>query len=110
VGASVPGAEYKGLAIGSTPAGVFLYAANFSQDRIDVFNGRFQLSHVDGDFVDPGIPAGYAPFNVKNLKGLLYVTYAKVGPTGDDEGGPGHGFVSVFDQDGHFMRRLASHG
>ena len=61
--------------------------------------------------MDPTIPAGYRPFNIQNLGGQLYVTYALRDPvTGDDIGGAGHGFVDAFDLNGHMLRRLASMG
>ena len=64
-----------------------------------------------GLFVDPRIPAGYAPFNVQELAGELYVTYAKQDATlHDDVAGQGHGFVDVFTNDGAFVRRLVTRG
>ena len=68
------------------------------------------LLDLTGSFTDPGIPGGFAPFNIQNLGGKLYVTYAKVGPTGDDVSGAGNGFVSVFDTNGNFIMRVASQG
>src|SRR6266536_5423446 len=56
VGASVPDAIYKGLAIASTAAGTFLYGADFHQGRIDVFDQSFNLVHLPGCFADPQIP------------------------------------------------------
>ncbi|MBI3757917.1 MAG: TIGR03118 family protein [Deltaproteobacteria bacterium] len=108
---SAAGAVYKGLAIGSNASGNFLYAANFSAGTIDVFNGSFTQVTLAGSFADPGIPAGFAPFNVQNLGGNLYVTYAKRNDiTGDDVAGPGNGFVDIFDTDGNLVRRVASGG
>jgi uncharacterized protein (TIGR03118 family) len=61
--------------------------------------------------VDPTLPAGYRPFNVQNLGGSLYVTYALFDPvTGKDLPGAGHGFVDVFDTDGNMLRRVATDG
>ncbi|HEX7497869.1 MAG TPA: TIGR03118 family protein [Candidatus Limnocylindrales bacterium] len=108
--ATVPGAEYKGLAISTGTGGSWLYAANFAAGRIDVFNGAFALQSWAGAFMDPHLAAGYAPFNIQNLGGRLYVTYAKRGPTGDDVKGAGHGYVDVYDTSGHFIKRLVSHG
>ena len=108
--AMVPGAKYKGLAISTGTGGSWLYAANFMAGRIDVFNGMFALQNWTGAFTDPHLPVGYAPFNIQNLGGRLYVTYAKQGPTGDDVKGAGHGFVDVYDTTGHFLMRLVSHG
>ena len=80
-------AEYKGLAIASTAQGNFLYATDFHNGRVDVFNGKKQRVHTKGMFVDPAIPMAYAPFGIQNIGGNIFVTYAKVGPTGDDVAG-----------------------
>jgi uncharacterized protein (TIGR03118 family) len=111
VGASVPDAIYKGLAIASTAGGTFLYGANFHQGRIDVFDQAFNLVHLSGGFQDPEIPAGFAPFNVQELGGLLYVTYAKQDADAEDEvAGPALGFVDVYSTSGQLLRHLIEHG
>lgn len=99
---------YTGLAINSDAGANFLYAANFRQRRIDVFDKNF--APVAKAFIDPKLPAGYSPFNIQNLGDKLYVMYAKVGPDGRDEAGPGNGIVSVFNTDGSFVKRLATKG
>ena len=96
-------AEYKGLAIGSTAQGNFLYATDFHNGRVDVFDGRSSGS-TPGMFVDPAIPNTYAPFGIQNIGGNIFVTYAKVGPTGDDAAGHGHGFVDEYDAMGNSWR------
>src|SRR5207245_3402664 len=99
---------YKGPALGSTTTGDRLYAANFRGGAIDVFDSSYNPA---GSFTDPKIPANYAPFNVQNLGGVLYVTFAMRDATGhDDVAGQGHGFVDSFDTTGHLLRRLVSHG
>jgi uncharacterized protein (TIGR03118 family) len=103
-------AEYKGLAIASTSAGDFLYAADFHNARVDVFDGAFNLVDSPGAFTDPGIPNKYAPFGIQNLGGTIFVTYAKVGPGGDDFGGHGHGFVDAYDTSGTLLARVATRG
>jgi uncharacterized protein (TIGR03118 family) len=111
VGASVPDAIYKGLAIASTPGGTFLYGANFHQARIDVFDQGFNLVHLSGSFTDPDIPAGFAPFNVQDLGGLLYVSYAKQDADAEDEvAGQGLGFVDVYSTSGQLLRHLIERG
>ncbi|HEY4589256.1 MAG TPA: TIGR03118 family protein, partial [Thermoanaerobaculia bacterium] len=70
-------ASYKGLAIDSTSAGTRLYAANFHDARVDVFDGSFAPVTVAGAFTDPGLPAGYAPFGIQTLAGSVFVAYAK---------------------------------
>jgi len=110
------GAVYKGLVVGVNAKGVFLFATNFRAGTIDVFgptgsNGLFTPATTDGNFTDPGIPPGYAPFGIANIDGDLFVTYAKQNAQRhDDVAGNGHGFVDVFDTDGHLLRRLASRG
>jgi uncharacterized protein (TIGR03118 family) len=110
------GAVYKGLVVGVNAKGVFLFATNFRAATIDVFgptgpNGLFTPATTDGNFKDPGIPAGYAPFGIANIGGDLFVTYAQQNALKhDDVAGQGHGFVDVFDTDGHLLRRLVSRG
>jgi len=105
------GAVYKGLAIASTPTGDFLYATDFHNSRVDVFDANFQQVSAPGAFVDPKIPAGYAPFGIQNLNETIVVTYAKQdADRHDDVAGQGHGFVDRFDPSGIFLGRVATHG
>ncbi len=106
---AVDGAVYKGLAIGSNGTGNFIYAADFHNGKVDVFNRTFTKVAMIGDFRDPYIPTGYAPFGIQNVLGNIYVLYAKQdGDAHDEIPGRGLGFVSVFDTNGQFIRRLAS--
>jgi uncharacterized protein (TIGR03118 family) len=113
---AVNGAVYKGLVFGVNEQGGFLFATNFRSGQIDVFgpngsDGLFMPATTDGGFVDPNIPAGYAPFGIANVDGDLFVTYAQQDDKKhDDVAGRGHGFVDVFDTDGHLLRRFASQG
>ncbi len=105
------GAVYKGLAIGSSGGRNYLYATDFHNGRVDVFDGTFTPQAWAGAFVDPGLPAGYAPFGIADLGGTLYVTYAKQDADRRDEiAGEGFGFVSAFGTDGSFIGRVASGG
>jgi uncharacterized protein (TIGR03118 family) len=105
------GANYKGLAIASTAAGNFLYAADFHNARVDMFDGSFQVVTPPGAFVDRRIPHGYAPFGIQNLGGHIFVAYAKQDAEQEDEiAGHGLGFVSVFSGSGEFLARVATHG
>jgi uncharacterized protein (TIGR03118 family) len=105
------GAVYKGLALAGNGTSFRLYAADFHNGKIDVLTSAFVKTSVPGGFADPTIPAGFAPFNILNLQGNLYVAYAKREPGGDDEvAGPGLGFVDVFDADGFLIERVASRG
>ena len=93
---------YKGLAI----AGSNLYAADFSQGTINVFDSSFTPS---GSFTDPNAAAGYAPFNVQNLGGSLFVTYALQDASKHDNGfGVGTGFVDEFDTSGNLIKRIGT--
>ena len=96
---------YKGLGLNNST----LYAADFHNGAIDVFDNGFNfLKSVN----DASVPAGFAPFNVQTLSnGKLYVTYAKQKPTkDDDEHGPGNGFVDVYDPTAGSFSRLISNG
>jgi uncharacterized protein (TIGR03118 family) len=108
---SASSAVYKGMTLGSVGTSNFLYAANFRAGKIDVFDGSFAPVSLPGGFVDPALPAGFAPFDIQNLGGLLYVTYAKQDAAKkDDVAGAGNGFVSVFNPNGSFVGRLISNG
>ncbi|MBC9914787.1 TIGR03118 family protein [Chitinophaga varians] len=104
-------AVYKGLAIASDSGKPYIYATNFHDGTIDVFDTAFKYIPYK-QFTDPNIPAGFAPFNIRNIDGLLYVTYAKqkLPDKKVDEAGPGNGYVNVFRPDGSLVRRLASQG
>jgi uncharacterized protein (TIGR03118 family) len=103
------GAVYKGLAIGSTANGNFLYAANFHAGTVEMYDKNF---HQVKTFTDPNVDANFAPFGIQNIGGKLYVTFAKqkLPDKHDDDAGPGNGFVDVFSTDGTLVRRFASHG
>jgi uncharacterized protein (TIGR03118 family) len=106
-------AVYKGLAIAQAGDGHwYLYAANFRSGRIEVYDDTFTPTQLPGGpFSDPGIPGRYAPFNVQELNGMLYVSYARRDRAlMDDVAGPGHGFVDVFTNDGALVMRLISRG
>ena len=100
-------AVYKGLArVGTT-----LYATNFSAGTIDVFDTNFAPITVSGGFSDPNIPAGFAPFDIENIGGMLYVSYAKQDAAKhDDVAGAGNGFVDIYDASGVLQKRLISNG
>ncbi len=111
VAATTPGAAYTGLAKDSSGGSNYLYAANFEADKVDVFNSSFGATALAGSFKDPTLPAGYTTYNVQNIGGQLYVTYAKVDPTTHREDTQlGFGYVSVFNPDGTFVKRLISNG
>lgn len=108
---SASNAIYKGLAIAANGSGQFLYATDFHNRKIDVFDRTFAPVTLAGHFEDPGIPSDFAPFGIRNINGNLYVTYAKQdAEKEDDVRGPGFGYVDVFDADGRLIRRFASQG
>ncbi|HEY9245984.1 MAG TPA: TIGR03118 family protein [Candidatus Methanoperedens sp.] len=106
-----PGAVYKGVTIGKKGNANFLYAANFRGGSVDVFDTDFNPVKLSKDaFVDKRIPAGFAPFNVQNIKGEIFVTFAKQDAQKHDNlDGPGLGFVDIFNPDGRLLMRL-KHG
>jgi uncharacterized protein (TIGR03118 family) len=102
---------YKGDAFATVAGHSYLYAANFRTGAINIFKGDGAAPSLTGNFVDPNIPAGYAPFDIKLLGSTLYVTYAlQDGAKHDDVAGLGNGFVSAFDLQGNFLARIASQG
>ena len=112
VDSSGMGSVYKGLAMGSVGGSSYLYATDFHNGAINVFDSAFS-AHTFGasSFTDPNLPKGYAPFNIENINGQLYVTYAKQDAAKhDDVAGAGNGFVDVFDLQGNLLKRLVSNG
>jgi uncharacterized protein (TIGR03118 family) len=106
-------AVYKGLATAQASDGkTYLYATNFRSGRVEAYDSTFKPVELPGGlFVDPRLPAGYAPFGIAEIMGKLYVTFAKQDATlHDDVAGRGHGFVDVFTNDGAFVRRLVTRG
>jgi len=96
-------AVYKGITLSSSNSQPILLAANFGEGTLDAYGGNLALL---AQFADPTAPAGYAPFNVQSLAGMVFVTFAKQNPaTGDDVAGRGHGLIDVFNpQTGTFHR------
>ena len=104
---TTPGATFEGLALANN----MLYATNFQPGGgIDVFNSSYAPTTVVGGFVDPNLPAGFAPFNIQNIGGNLYVTYAKVTAGSPVPLPGGGGFVDVYDTNGNLIQRLISSG
>jgi uncharacterized protein (TIGR03118 family) len=107
--ATTPGAVYTGLAINT--AGTRLYAANDAgAGGIHVFDSSFAPVNLGaGAFTDPNLPKGFVPFNVSDIGGKVYVTYAPAGLDAQRGATPGMGFVNVFDEDGTHLQRLITH-
>jgi uncharacterized protein (TIGR03118 family) len=121
---SKSGAVYKGCALGGTAAAPYLFAANFNAGTVDVYDANLNLNpapysqstlpqpySASSSFSNPAIPAGFAPFNVQNINGTLFVTYAKQdAQKHDDVGGPGNGYVAMFSLNGTLIANLVSQG
>jgi uncharacterized protein (TIGR03118 family) len=104
------GAIYKGLAVADTPSGPQLFAADFHNRQIDVFNSTFTYVPNSG-FTDPSLPKRFAPFNVQVIGSRVFVAYAKQDEEGMDEApGQGRGFVDVYDFSGNLLGGIDGHG
>ncbi len=103
---ATPGAVYTGLAING--AQTRLYAANDAgTGSVDVFDSTFApVSLAAGAFVDPALPAGLVPFNVQEIGGNVYVTYAPAGRPNQISAPFGAGAVAIFAEDGTFITQL----
>ncbi|MGJ7918616.1 TIGR03118 family protein [Massilia sp. LXY-6] len=112
VDTGVGGAVYKGLAIASFAGANYLYAADFRNARVDVYNANWnRVTLPGGGFSDPSLPVGYAPFGIQAIGGRIYVAYAqRTAGSIDETKGAGLGIVDVFDAGGALMRRLVTGG
>jgi uncharacterized protein (TIGR03118 family) len=104
---------FKGLtiaqaSIGGNPLGYYLYAANFRKGQVSVYNSEFQHNATaEANFARFKAPTGYAPFNVQNIGGVIYVAYAKQDADKHDEvDGAGLGFVAIFHPTGCLIKVL----
>jgi uncharacterized protein (TIGR03118 family) len=95
---SASGASYTGLAITSKASGNFLYAADFAHNKVDVYNSTF---HFVTSFTDTNLPAGFAPFGIQDIGGMVYVAFAAT------NGGAG-GYIDIFQENGTFVKTLIS--
>jgi uncharacterized protein (TIGR03118 family) len=103
-------AVYKGATLGVANDHNFLYVTNFRSGQVETYDENFKQVNPNG-FADPNLPAGYAPFGIRNINDQIFVTYAlQDAKRTDDVAGPGNGFVNVFDTSGNLIRRLVSNG
>ena len=105
-------AIYKGLAI-AQPAtgGPLMYATDFHNARVDMFNGAWHNVTPANAFIDSMLPGGYAPFGIQTIGSRVFVTFAKQDADAEDEvAGQGRGFVDAFDLNGNLLERVAQHG
>jgi uncharacterized protein (TIGR03118 family) len=96
IGVTTAGASYTGLAVTSRASGNMVYAADFANNKVEVFDGKFRFVK---SFTDAGLPAGFAPFGIQDIGGQLYVAFAA------QNGGKG-GYVDIFDESGNFVKTL----
>jgi uncharacterized protein (TIGR03118 family) len=114
------GSSFTGLTVGSIDSKPYLYAANFTKGRVDVYDNAFHrvsLRRNDDDrgygnepFVDEELPRGFVPFNVQAIGTNIVVTYVlhqEGSPFETD--GPGLGYVDIYSSTGKLVRRL-EHG
>src|ERR1700686_5225193 len=105
---SASGAVYKGLALLN---GTSLLAANFNSGKIDVLNSSFTLAPLSGSFVNPKLPAGYAPHGIHVINNQVYVAYAMQDAAKHDaRPGAGLGQVDIFDMNGKFVSTFVAAG
>ena len=99
-------AVYKGITMASMASGPVLLAANFSEGMVDAYDTNLTLV---AQFADPRAPAGYAPFNVTTVAGMIFVTFAKQDEAKhDDVQGRGHGLIDVFNPATQMFHRFAT--
>jgi uncharacterized protein (TIGR03118 family) len=108
---SASGGVYTGITIVNNGVGSFLLAANFSKNKIDVFDSKFAPATLSGNFTDPSIPSGFAPFSLHVINNQVFVLYAQQNAAGGPPAtGAAAGYVSVFDNNGKFVARAISGG
>ena len=107
---SAPDAKYKGLAMAVTSDGPRLYATDFHNNHVDVWDSSWNLV-TSATFSDPSLPEGYAPFGIQRVGEMIVVTYARQDADAADElHGQGLGFVDAYDTAGNLLGRVAQHG
>jgi uncharacterized protein (TIGR03118 family) len=105
------GAVYKGVTTALVNGKAFLYVTNFRSGRVEVYDNAFRRVRISEElFDDDAMPRDFAPFNIQNIGGTLFVTYAKQdGARHDDVAGEGNGFVELFQPNGRHIGHL-QHG
>ena len=104
---SAKGAIYKGLATLNDR----LYATDFHNARVDVYDASWNPVALPNGFSDPQIPKGWAPFGIQALGGNIFVTYAQQDKAAKDEvAGGGLGYVDEYSPDGVLLARVAKQG
>ena len=109
---SAKGAIYKGLALSADGDRYLLYATDFHNAKVNVFDGEFKpVSLGASAFKDPNILPGFAPFGIQAINGVIFVTYAKQDDDKEDDvTGRGLGYVNAYDTRGSLLHRIAKGG
>jgi len=97
---SAAGAVYTGLAISSKASGNRLFAADTVNNKVDIYDGTFTFVK---SFTDTTLPAGFTPFGIQDINGVVYVAFASAT-------GGGGGFIETFDENGTLLKRLVQGG
>jgi len=95
-----PGAVYTGLAITSNASGNVLFAADAANNKIDMYDANFNLV---SSFTDATVPAGFAPFGIQDINGLVFVSFAS-------QSGKSGGYIDIYSEGGVFLKRLTQNG
>ncbi len=98
IGVRAAGASYTGLAITSHTSGNYLFAVDNANNKIDMYDGSFNLVK---SFSDSTIPPAFAPFGIQDISGQVYVTYANTS-------GAAGGIIDIFDESGNFVKRFVA--
>jgi uncharacterized protein (TIGR03118 family) len=99
---------YKGIALATAGDGSHrLYASDFHNQKIDVYDAGFNKITTSGNWTDPTMPSNFGPFGIAALNGMVYVSYTQQDAERHDDL-PGRGIVDVFDTEGNFMGRGAA--
>ena len=99
---------YNGITLATNAGMNYIYAANIKTGAIDVFDASFKPVKIF--FTDPALPMQYAPFDIKEIDGKLYVLYAKVDSNRNQMIGAGYGIINIFNTDGSFVKRFVTNG
>ena len=97
IAVTAAGAFYTGLAVTGKASGNFLFAADNANNKVDMYDHAFKLVK---SFTDKTLPAGFAPFGIRDLAGLIYVAFAS-------SSGAAGGFIDIFSEKGAFLKHLA---
>jgi uncharacterized protein (TIGR03118 family) len=98
-------AVFRGVAID----GARLYATDFHNARVDVYDSRWQRVRAPGAFADRSIAEWYAPFGIQALGGHIFVTYVWRAPVNGNDA-PTGGYVDEYDRSGKLLARVARGG